>query len=262
MSLLVIPALKHRILERHPPLPREIKLLDFLHDTANRESLLRRHHLSPLFCYRIMQTDRQMALALLQESDHTRYQADRRDGDTLRAPCIAIIGAKDLEHAQHIIRIVEGLTHSHEDNIGQLLRLRNGLYLIQDIRGGQLSMESLHASRTELATHLATNLRRDAQGEAVPVREAAEKLNRKQMILLGVETHVCVLQTAFDALKLGYEVYLAEDCTDSRHDFDRAAGIALMRENGVKVVTGEMLLFQLMHDSRHPVFKTISKLVR
>ena len=93
-------------------------------------------------------------------------------------------------------------------------------------------------------------------------REAAEKLNRKQMILLGVETHVCVLQTAFDALKLGYEVYLAEDCTDSRHDFDRAAGIALMRENGVKVVTGEMLLFQLMHDSRHPVFKTISKLVR
>ncbi len=93
-------------------------------------------------------------------------------------------------------------------------------------------------------------------------RDAAEKLNRKQMILLGVETHVCVLQTALDALKLGYEVYLVEDCTDSRKVTDRAAGIALMRENGVKVVTSEMLLFQLMRDSRHPAFKTISKLVR
>ena len=93
-------------------------------------------------------------------------------------------------------------------------------------------------------------------------REGAERLNRKQMILLGVETHVCVLQTAFDALKLGYEVTLVEDCTDSRHVSDRAAGIALMRENGVQIVTSEMLLFQLMRDSRHSAFKTISKLVR
>ncbi len=91
---------------------------------------------------------------------------------------------------------------------------------------------------------------------------AAAALGRKQMILLGVETHVCVLQTALDAMKLGYEVYLAEDCTDSRHEFDRAAGLALMRESGVKIVTGEMLLFQLMHDSKHPAFKTVSRLVR
>ena len=91
---------------------------------------------------------------------------------------------------------------------------------------------------------------------------AAAALGRRKMILLGVETHVCVLQTALDALKLGYEVYLAEDCTDSRHGFDRSAGLALMRESGVKIVTGEMLLFQLMHDSKHPAFKTVSKLVR
>ena len=91
---------------------------------------------------------------------------------------------------------------------------------------------------------------------------AAAGLNRKQMILLGVETHVCVLQTALDALKLGYEVYLVEDCTDSRHESDRAAGIAFMREAGVKIVTSEMLLFQLLHHSGHPAFKTISRLVR
>ena len=93
-------------------------------------------------------------------------------------------------------------------------------------------------------------------------KAAAAALNRRQMILLGVETHVCVLQTALDAMKAGYEVYLVEDCTDSRHEYDRTAGLNFMRESGVKIVTAEMLLFQLMHDSKHPVFKTISKLVR
>ena len=93
-------------------------------------------------------------------------------------------------------------------------------------------------------------------------KDAAEKIRRKQMILLGVETHVCVLQTALDAQKLGYQVFLAEDCTDSRHESDRAAGIALMRESGIRIVTSEMLLFMLMHDSRHPAFKTVSKLIR
>ena len=93
-------------------------------------------------------------------------------------------------------------------------------------------------------------------------KDAAKQLNRRQMILLGVETHVCVLQTALDAMKLGYEVYLAEDCTDSRHDYDRTAGLNFMRESGIRIVTAEMLLFQLMHDSHHPAFKTISKLVR
>ena len=93
-------------------------------------------------------------------------------------------------------------------------------------------------------------------------KDAAARFNRRQMILLGVETHVCVLQTALDAVKLGYEVYLAEDCTDSRHEYDRAAGLTMMRDGGVKTVTAEMLLFQLMRDSHHPAFKTISKLVR
>ncbi len=93
-------------------------------------------------------------------------------------------------------------------------------------------------------------------------RDAAAALGRKQMILIGIETHVCVLQTALDAIKLGYEVELVEDCTDSRHVSDRAAGISYLRESGVKIVTSEMLLFQLMHDSKHPAFKTISRLIR
>lgn len=91
---------------------------------------------------------------------------------------------------------------------------------------------------------------------------AAAKLNRKQMLLLGVEAHICVLQTALDALDAGYKVYLASDCTDSRFAADKDAALSFLRRRGVEIVTGEMLLFALMRDAKHPAFKTVSALVR
>ncbi|MBO7146223.1 MAG: isochorismatase family protein [Lentisphaeria bacterium] len=92
--------------------------------------------------------------------------------------------------------------------------------------------------------------------------EAARQCGRKNMILLGVESHVCVFQTALDALELGYTVYLVEDCIDSRFASDKAAAIAALRDAGVKILTSEMILFMLMRASSHPAFKTISKLIR
>jgi nicotinamidase-related amidase len=90
----------------------------------------------------------------------------------------------------------------------------------------------------------------------------AEKTPRGSLVIAGVESHVCVLQTALDGLARGYEVYVPEDCVASRRDSDKASALALLRASGVHVVTSEMLLFLLLRDSRHPAFKTISKIIR
>jgi len=82
------------------------------------------------------------------------------------------------------------------------------------------------------------------------------------LILIGIESHVCVLQTALDALALGKTVYLVEDCVDSRHASDKASALAYMRGAGIKVLTSEMLLFLFLRDASHPCFKTVSKLIR
>lgn len=87
-------------------------------------------------------------------------------------------------------------------------------------------------------------------------------LNRKTMILCGVESHVCVFQTALDALEKGFEVILIEDCIDSRHSSDKTTALKYLRHAGVHILSSEMTLFMLMKDSRHPAFKTVSKLVR
>jgi nicotinamidase-related amidase len=84
----------------------------------------------------------------------------------------------------------------------------------------------------------------------------------QQVILCGIETHVCVNQSAHDLMLLGYQVHLPLDCTSSRKPVDREAGLQKMMQSGVISGSSEMALFELTRDARHEQFKAISKLVK
>ncbi len=84
----------------------------------------------------------------------------------------------------------------------------------------------------------------------------------RTLVLFGVETHVCVLQTALEAIRAGHEVILIKDAVSSRKESDKEAGIDFMKENGVKIMTSEMLLFMYMRCSKHPSFKEVSKIIK
>jgi len=85
---------------------------------------------------------------------------------------------------------------------------------------------------------------------------------RRSLIFCGIESHVCVLQSVFDALERGYEVCLAADAVTSRKESDRALALEAARAAGATVVSSEALLFMLLKDAGHPAFKAVSKLVR
>ncbi|NIE77404.1 hydrolase [Pantoea sp. Ap-967] len=87
----------------------------------------------------------------------------------------------------------------------------------------------------------------------------ASLMGREQVIVCGMETHVCVLQTVLGLLALGKQVFVVEDACDSRTAASKAAGIARMRDAGAQVVTREMVLFELMGSASHPQFRHISK---
>jgi nicotinamidase-related amidase len=93
-------------------------------------------------------------------------------------------------------------------------------------------------------------------------RSELAKSAKKTLILMGIETHVCVQQTAFDALNAGYEVILLADATGSRKNSDKEMSFALMRQNRIMVTTVESFLFAIMGDATHPAFKAVSKLVK
>ncbi len=87
----------------------------------------------------------------------------------------------------------------------------------------------------------------------------ASLMAREQVIVCGMETHVCVLQTVLGLLALGKQVFVVEDACDSRTPASKAAGLARMRAAGAQVVTREMVLFELMGSAGHPLFRHISK---
>lgn len=94
------------------------------------------------------------------------------------------------------------------------------------------------------------------------IKEEMEKMGLKQWVVVGIEAHVCVLQTAKDLLLSGYEVVVLNDAITSRSVYDFSTAIAEMRDCGVRISSTETILFELVKDSRSPEFKKISQLIR
>ena len=84
----------------------------------------------------------------------------------------------------------------------------------------------------------------------------------KQILLCGIEAHVCMNQTAHDLMAEGYQVHVLFDCTSSRSPLDREVGLAKMQRSGALPCSSEMALFELMRDAKHEQFKAIQKLVK
>ncbi len=83
-----------------------------------------------------------------------------------------------------------------------------------------------------------------------------------QVVLCGLETHVCVNQTAHDVLDRGFAVHLLTDCVASRYDRDKQAGLAKMFSSGVVPSSVEMALFEMMRNANHEKFGHIQKLIK
>ncbi len=88
------------------------------------------------------------------------------------------------------------------------------------------------------------------------------ELRIEQVVLCGLEAHVCVNQTAHDLIECGFQVHLLLDCVCSRFEHDKQAGIAKMRSSGVISSSIEMAFFELMRDSTHDKFKEVQSLIR
>lgn len=84
----------------------------------------------------------------------------------------------------------------------------------------------------------------------------------KKVLVVGLETHVCVLQTSLDLLERGYEVHILVDGVSSQRLGDRSVALQRLAQAGAFLATSEMAMFQLMVSTAHPGFKAISALCK
>lgn len=81
--------------------------------------------------------------------------------------------------------------------------------------------------------------------------------NRNTMLLCGMETHICVMQTALAALRNGYLVHVASDAVGSRSEWNWKVGLERMRAAGAIISSTEMMIYELLRSSGAPAFKEI-----
>ncbi|MBF0255429.1 MAG: isochorismatase family protein [Gammaproteobacteria bacterium] len=85
---------------------------------------------------------------------------------------------------------------------------------------------------------------------------------RPQVILTGMETHICVLQTAAGLQALGYEVFVIADAVCSRREENKRNGLERMAQAGIHISNTESLVFEWLVNSQHPEFRALSRLFR
>lgn len=89
-----------------------------------------------------------------------------------------------------------------------------------------------------------------------------DHLKPETTILCGIESHVCVFQTAMDLIQHGLKVHVAADATSSRTQENKTIGLDRMAEEGAVITSTEMLMFELLRDANHEKFSELAKLIK
>ena len=98
--------------------------------------------------------------------------------------------------------------------------------------------------------------------QTVDFEEKFKKFNSKNVIIFGIETHICVLQSVIDLIKKGYKVFVVEDCSSSRSENNHKTALNIMKQYGATIITLEIALFNFLKSSKHPNFKEIQQLIK
>jgi nicotinamidase-related amidase len=94
------------------------------------------------------------------------------------------------------------------------------------------------------------------------LRETVAAANRSQVVVTGIETHVCVLQTVLDLLAAGYEVHVPHDAVNSRRPADKEWALSRMEASGAIITSTESALFELLERCDTDEFKIVAKLIK
>lgn len=158
------------------------------------------------------------------------------------------------------------LVHEHETLFDRLRRLLAGMKALElPVIVTEQLPDKLGPTREEFAELISgpiiTKSAFSCCGEPT-FFQTLEKMNRRQVILCGIETHICVYQTAMDLLAKDFEVTVVTDGVASRDPANKELALRRLEAEGAKLSGLEMLLYELLGDAKAPEFKSILNIVK
>lgn len=115
---------------------------------------------------------------------------------------------------------------------------------------------------TKSGSDIRTKLRFSAAESLAFPPASKPGVDRDQIVVAGLEAHICMAQTALDLLSLGYCVTVVADAVASRRPFDRDVALQRLRDVGVTVTTAEAVVFDWCETAEDPQFKALNQLVK
>ena len=154
--------------------------------------------------------------------------------------------------------------HDHETVVARAVRLAEAAQLLDvPIRATEQNPAGLGPTVAPLAAYpQATLAKTTFSAAAAPGFTVLLPAGTGQVVVAGCEAHVCVLQTVLELLDSGRRVVLVADAIGSRDPADKAVAVERARQHGAEIVTSEMVLFEWLHDARHPKFREVQKLLK
>lgn len=175
------------------------------------------------------------------------------------------------QNTQLVIIDVQGklaqIVYEPEKLIKNVKNLIRGCQLLEvPIVRVEQNPNGLGATTPEIAELLADNqaipkMTFSAFGED-DFRKALEQNNRKNILIAGIEAHVCVYQTSVELLEAGYHIHLITDAVSSRTSENKLLGIQKIKDEGAKLSGTEMVLFELQKTCEGERFRQLLKLIR
>jgi nicotinamidase-related amidase len=155
-------------------------------------------------------------------------------------------------------------SESANENIGKLVQgsLELGLPIFLTAQAPEKIGHTTDAIRALVPGHHEYPRTSFSIWEDETLRADLLQTGRKQALLCGFESHICLFQSANDLHEAGFEVWMVTDATSSRAVVNKEIALGELRAEGVHLSSVEMILFSLLRDARHPAFKAISKVIR
>ncbi len=174
-------------------------------------------------------------------------------------------GASSLVLVDYQARLMPAI-HGADDVVAKALVLARAAALLDvPTIGTEQNPERLGPNTEALARvcrHTVSKTHFGACEDGLQAALEAQAPGRQQVVIAGCEAHVCMLQTALGLLRAGRDVYVVENASGSRRPLDHAAAMRRLAQAGATIVTHEMVLFEWLHDCRHPRFREVLALIK
>lgn len=147
-------------------------------------------------------------------------------------------------------------------NVGRLIRAAKEMDI--DVHATEQYPKGLKSTVDELVPLLPTRHEKldfSIAGSQLLMDQIAAS-GTTQIVLAGIETHICILQSAMDLLASGYDVFVVTDGVSARGEEDHNVALARLRDEGAQLVTTEGVVFEWCQTAAHPAFKKVSAIIR